>query len=184
MACHSRPSRAKDIVMKKHLVGLLAVLSLFAVLAPMGASAQGNNGQALQTETTVVNVYAISVWNDTGVTLTPGMSVTISATGTVQRGSGPSDPNGGGFLCGVCTSTTLPVYSLIGRIGTGDAFFVGTGPITVSGEGTLYLAFNDGLYADNSGYFVASISSECLPGNDVADAADKNNRHCSDPGRN
>ena len=44
--------------MKKHLVGLLAVLSVFAVLAPMGASAQGNSGQALQTETTVVNVYA------------------------------------------------------------------------------------------------------------------------------
>ena len=107
--------------------------------------------------------------------------MTISASGTVDRGTGqPTDPNGFNFLflCGVCTSTTLPIYSLIGRIGTGDAFFVGTGPITVSGEGTLYLAFNDGLYADNSGYFVASISYECVPGNGFGD---KNHTHCGAP---
>ena len=167
--------------MKKHLVGLLAVLSLFAILAPMAASAQGNNGAARQTVTTVVNVDAISVWTDTGVTLTPGMSVTITASGTVDRGTGQlTGPNGFTFTCGVCTSTVLPIYSLIGQIGTGDPFFVGTGPITVSGEGTLYLAFNDGLYTDNRGCFVASISYECLPGNSVHD---KNHTHCGAPGQ-
>lgn len=181
MACPAGLAHAEEIVMKRHLLVLLAALTLFAVLAPMGASAQGNNAKVRQTVTTVVNVDAASVWNDTGVTLTPGMSVTISASGTVERGSGPSDPNGGGFLCGVCTSKVLPVYSLIGQIGTGDPFFVGTGPITVSGKGTLFLAFNDGLYTDNSGYFVATISYECMPGNGFGDT---NHTHCGAPGQN
>lgn len=48
MTCQSGPSYAKAIVMKKHLLILLAALSLFAVLAPMGASAQGNSEVAKQ----------------------------------------------------------------------------------------------------------------------------------------
>ena len=166
--------------MKKHLLVVLAVVTLFAVLAPMRASAQGNNGAALRTVTTTVNVDAISGWTDTGIRLTPGMSVTISASGSVNRGTGElTGPDGFNFSCGVCTSTILPIYSLIGQIGTGDPFFVGTGPITVSGEGPLYMAFNDGLYEDNSGAFVASITYKCMPGNGNGDA---NHTHCGAPG--
>jgi hypothetical protein len=164
--------------MKKYFLVVVAVLSLFAVVAPLGASAQGNNGAALQTVTTTVNVYAISVWNDTGVTLTPGTSMTITASGSVDRsGEGHfTDPDG---LDGV-EHAGLPAYSLIGQIGTGTPFFVGTGPTTVSGEGTLSLAFNDGLYTDNSGFFVATISYECMPGNGDGD---KNHIHCGAPGQ-
>jgi len=169
--------------MKKYFLVVVAVLSLFAVVAPLGASAQGNSSVTPFQSVTVVNVYAISVWNDTGVTLTPGMSVTISASGSVDRGVGQlTGPDGFNFLCGtVCTGAGLPIYSLIGQIGTGAPFFVGTGPTTVSGEGTLSLAFNDGLYADNSGFFVATISSECMPGNGNGD---KNHTHCGAPGQN
>jgi hypothetical protein len=141
---------------------------------------------ASQTGSQTVNVNANpadnadnSVWTNTGFTLKAGLPVTITASGTADRGSGSTGPAGNGTPCpSVCTGPGLPIGSLIGRVGTGQPFLVGPGPTTVSGDGTLYLAFNDGFYVDNSGFFVATISYACQPGNGFGD---KNHYHCGPP---
>jgi hypothetical protein len=122
-----------------------------------------------------------SVWTNTGFTLKAGLPVAITASGTANRGSGSTGPAGNGFPCPQsCTGPGLSIGSLIGRIGTGPVFVVGVGPTTVSGDGTLYLAFNDGWYNDNSGFFTATISYDCQPGNGFGD---ENHYHCGPPGQ-
>lgn len=68
-------------------------------------------------------------------------------------------PNGfGSGTCGVCPATLLPASSWIARVGTGPWVAVGSGPTTLSGTGEIQFAFNDGLYSDNSGSFVATVT--------------------------
>lgn len=117
----------------------------------------------------------IQQWQGTGFQVNVGDCIAISASGIIWRAIPPSDGNqhdptgchpnipghcddwgthpedtaGGGYLVpGVLR------YSLVGRIGSGTPFEVGTDlqmVSTVTGE--LELAFNDDYYPDNSGYF-------------------------------
>ncbi len=168
------------------LVGSLVIIGALPVTA---ASHTGS-------QTVTVNAYANvnpdpahpadpleTVWKNTGLTLKAGLPVTITASGTANRGSGVEGPDGvpNSHCPFYCAGPGLPVGSLIGRIGkTGQPFFVGTGPKTASGVGTLYLAYNDGWYQDNSGSFKATISYACQPGNGFGD---ENHYHCGAPGQ-
>lgn len=102
-----------------------------------------------------------TAWKNTGLMLSTGLSAAITGSGTANRGSGDTDPDGlVNTRCpGYCAGPGLPVASLIGRIGAGQPFLVGVGPTTVTGVGTLYLAFNDGWYQDNSGFLTATIAT-------------------------
>lgn len=153
-----------------------ALLLVFGVVLMVGTSPVVAAGQCA-TQAVHVNAFADynanpifplhgtpdSIWVDSGLTLTLGMPVTVTATDTSDVYSGfPVGPNGTGGSCpAFCGGPGLPFYSLIARIGNGTPFFVGAGPTVVSGEGELSFAFNDGLYDDNSGFFTATLSYGC-----------------------
>jgi hypothetical protein len=146
----------------------------------------------LQSVTTsqALTVYSFSVpitapWYDTGIDVTAGQAVNITASGTVRFGpfsSQTTDPNGGDSFGGT-TFDALAVYpntvvvSLIGKIGGTTA--IGTGTPLLAGvagnglgfvgstysqlastSGRLFLGFNDEVnqFFDNSGTFSVLVS--------------------------
>ncbi len=130
---------------------------------------------------------AASAAQSVPLSLSPRASYTVTATGQVSCHGpiGPSspclsDPNGitysagpgyagiagvnvSPYPCGwagACWAAVgLPSFSLVGRIGeSGTPFFVGSGPITLTGSGELYLTYNDWLYSDNSGGYSVTVA--------------------------
>ncbi len=101
----------------------------------------------------------LASWLDTGLNVTAGQSLSITASGTAclvgQTCTGPNgDPNGSssnGFLNG----------ALVGKIGAGGAtFLIGANfQQNASATGRLYLAFNDSYYPDNSGGYDVCFGS-------------------------
>lgn len=103
---------------------------------------------------------------ETGIVLTPGISVTLTATGVTDycgTGTCPSGPNG------TCAATGRPlgcfhegtiadIGSLVAKVGDGQWFFVGAFA-TVSGSGKLSLAYDDTDYANNRGFYIVTISA-------------------------
>jgi hypothetical protein len=151
------------------------------------ALAASGGGQWQTTTTTIVSVDALTAgWTDTGVLVPSGATVTLTATGTANcdyPDCGDIDANGpGGTADSSFTAPGLPVLSLVGMIGTGSAFFVGTGPTTVTGSGELYLAYNDNIYWDNAGGFTVTITTTmvCAPGYGYGDT---NHCHAGPPGQ-
>jgi hypothetical protein len=124
-------------------------------------------------------------WYDTGIDVTAGTQLQISASGTVTFGpffGQTTGPNGGDSFGGT-TFDPLAIYpgtvvvSLIGKIGGTTA--VGTGTLlpagvpgngsgfvgtsydqVISNSGRLFLGFNDetGQFGDNSGSFSATVT--------------------------
>ncbi len=114
---------------------------------------------------TSVFVIPNQPWIDTGISVTAGQSLTITATGETDwytggcpagqsctngpNGSNPPNPcTGVGVI-----APNLVCYSLIGRIGTnGTPFQVGASLNIASlpATGELYLSVNDGYFADNT----------------------------------
>ena len=119
-------------------------------------------------------------WQDTGIDVLAGQILTIDAQGLIVYGSGAraTDPDGfGGGQDGTGYSTGSPIptsvrLTLVGKIGD-DLLLGGESPYianpgagfvgshyqqTVPYSGRLYLGYNDGGTADNSGYFRAKIN--------------------------
>ncbi|MDA8337464.1 MAG: stalk domain-containing protein [Peptococcaceae bacterium] len=126
---------------------VFAILFLATVVFPFTAPAQVNSsaGQG-GSQTYNVTVPANQPWTDTGISLTAGEQVTITATGTTNNGSIYSNavngPDGQGVVSADGYSSTavvhnpqsvpflatsLPTWSLIGYIGTSPP--PSTGPI-------------------------------------------------------
>ena len=104
-------------------------------------------------------------WTATGVYVRAGDRINLNATGTIQMSSG--DPNDiatpGGSRTGRTAANAIfrdrPAGSLIGRIGNGTPFNIGSnGTWTAQGTGELYLGVNDDHLLDNSGEFIVSIN--------------------------
>ena len=121
---------------------------------------------------TEVAVYAASnPWTDTGVVLTEGGYLDISASGDwsgnvnanpiVWYGpEGTGNPAPGIFLVPGVSSAAL-----VGRIDSGPGFLVGLGgrfDASDYGSGKFWLAFNDeiGAYSDNGGYVNVTFTPE------------------------
>ena len=159
--------------------GYLIVGMVITGLPAVTSVAPTARGVAAATTTVTVNADNPS-FTDTGVALTLNESFSITATGKAKwtHTSPSTGPNGsrvsqsnGTNTCGYdqyhpyeVTSFLAPglnCWSLVGRIGTtGVIFPVGaslTMPAPYSGE--LYLAFNDDYYPNNSGDFVATITT-------------------------
>lgn len=87
------------------------------------------------------------LWTDTGLMLLPGFSYEVSATGKWGSGTWKGNANGTGKAPG--GTFIMPkesAYSLIGRLGSGEPFYIGISQLIVvkgTSAQTLYLAMND-----------------------------------------
>jgi hypothetical protein len=148
----------------------------------------------LSAEVATAQIYTLGVpdtvpWTDTGIYLTAGSQLNITATGTVHYSTSSyqvCDANGGDytgaqFLSDVMLPNTV-CHSLVGKIGgttdvgTGTTVpegtpgdgpgFVGTSyNELISTSGELFLGFNDNpsVFWDNSGSFSVTISITPVP---------------------
>lgn len=109
-----------------------------------------------------IDVPGTVEWFDTGISINSGDEIQISASGFVKiAGSDPSGYSPEGVVetteadvAKLLCPTTNKEYSLVGKIGTGGCFDVGSSRIIVAqNSGNLYLSSNDrvGLFGDNSG---------------------------------
>jgi len=124
-----------------------------------------------------ITVRAVASGVATGVTVAAGELVRITATGTATYGhEGQAGcagiptvgPDGVRSTAGkACTPkldadakvASAPIGALIARIGSGSWFLVGSGDAGAApANGRLELAFNDSLYADNSGTYHVTIT--------------------------
>jgi hypothetical protein len=116
-----------------------------------------------------ISVPGNSRGTDTGLDLSSGDSVTVSATGNVTAGrrAGVVSPDGGrvgfGTIAGTYPVTTVGVGALIGyiRLANGQVtqpFAIGSQrSFTAPADGRLFLLINDDNYGDNSGNFDVRI---------------------------
>ena len=109
-------------------------------------------------------VPADRAWTDTGLRLRAGETFRIDASGTVNWGPNRSDDPDGEPGSPYNANRPLPNRAggaLIGRIGNGQPFFVGSGMQTfrASSSGPLYLGLNDDFLRDNSGNFRVMVTT-------------------------
>ena len=114
-----------------------------------------------------VRVEANQDWADTGVTVRQGQSVAFEVTGGEVRvvPDGTTGPDGDPSLPRPRTTfgsrpASMNIGQLIGRIGNGGPFPIGSNrdPITMSGNGRLYLSVYDTERGDNSGAFIVKVT--------------------------
>ena len=126
------------------------------------ASGQSLGGRPSGLRERYATVQAATQWNDTGIDVRSGMSVYFDATGRVRWGKdrqdGP-DGEGGNHHNANRPIPGRPGGALVGRIGNGDAFFIGNdkGPIRMRESGRLSLGVNDDFLEDNSGSWRVTI---------------------------
>lgn len=129
--------------------------------ATAGQAAIGTSGQAR-----AVSVSGRNAWTDTGVTVRAGQTVTFHASGQIlfgRQASLSAGPDGNPAFRGrhgAYPVPTAPVGSLIGRVGNGPAFVIGSNaqPIAMPSSGRLMLGINDDQLDDNSGAFQVAIT--------------------------
>ena len=129
------------------------------------------------TPTPVIKTFNVTIpanveWFNTGINLTVGQTMIISASGKVNTNGGRSNgitlsPDGQSsnplcyaFNSANCLMPEVFWGTLVGKIENGEAFKVGSQlQISVSSSGNLYLAVNDneGFFNDNSGSFDSTI---------------------------
>jgi hypothetical protein len=165
-------------------VWMNAGLSLIPIMC--GCGARSSLLLPCPLETTSVQVPSTTPWSDTGVDVTAGLYLHITATGTVTYKQDPTeaaDPNGGAYDGRFYTNAVIPStvnVSLIGKVGGTTA--LGTGTLLPEGtpgdgagfvgasydkllaeSGRLFLGFNDmtEAFGDNDGAFTVTITQVC-----------------------
>ena len=163
-----------------------SALVVAAVLALALAAQAGATGPSV-----VSNTYAVSglsvPGSSTGLVLTSGMTVTVTAAGAVCPFGDSFCPGADGYVPWDTTTTSYggfvlsgaSAWGLVGKVGSGPWVQVGSGPTTLSGTGELVFAVNDDLFSDNSGSFSVTVSYSCWPG---WGHGDENHTHCGPPG--
>jgi hypothetical protein len=143
-----------------------ALITLFWPLLAVCAPAQTQPSATGPTDTHEVDISGSKLWTDTGVDVTPGQSLTISATGSLQFSDGNSADPQGAWRGWKDLLRSMPVNSagrgaLIGRIGSDDAaqpFLVGAQfNLKVRVPGRLFLGFNGTSSDTAQGSFHATI---------------------------
>ena len=105
-----------------------------------------------------IRVAANQAWTDTGITVNRGDRVAFRASGQIhygRAGDQTATPDGGVDRRANTPDPTVPVGALIGRIGDGAPFAIGTQsqPLPMNASGRLMLGVNDTDLSDNSGSF-------------------------------
>ncbi|HYG80204.1 MAG TPA: hypothetical protein VD861_07450 [Pyrinomonadaceae bacterium] len=153
-----------------HLTYLFASLFLLIVLSAQSATAQC--AVVDQTFNVPENVREV----DTGISISPGDTVTFSAAGNVWAGvwlTGQNGPAGWDNLQTAPNDYPLPgarIYSLLGRIDRGTPFYIGQGTeLNMSAPGRLFLLINDNVPANGSGQFSSHIQVSRRPASFLID---------------
>jgi hypothetical protein len=129
--------------------------------APFGNSAgQAERPRGLRERE--VTVTARQPWTDSGITVRNGQTVYFEASGRVRWGHDRQDGPEGENDSPRNPSRPMPsrpAAALIGRVGDGAPFFIGTDPqgIRVRGSGQLFLGVNDDAFDDNNGSFHVTV---------------------------
>lgn len=133
-------------------------------------------GSAFVYASTNFNVYVPgnAGWVNSGVNIHSADTLIISASGLVSGAYGvpPCDPPDGpgyGPANNNYLATGLERYSLVGKIANNPPFQVGSRYIAISAyNGTLFLAYNNEEYSDNSGVYTVNGSVNS-PGTVITD---------------
>ncbi|HEX4565788.1 MAG TPA: hypothetical protein VH138_04110 [Vicinamibacterales bacterium] len=135
--------------------------------APSGSQVAGTSGAtaAVARARRAGNAYVVQgnqPWTDTGIRVNAGDQVTFHVTGQVGviQGGAPVGPEGKtGQTSEKYPMPTMQNGALIGRVGTGAPFSIGTQqtPIQMQSGGTLQLGINDDFFGDNNGAFAVTI---------------------------
>ena len=159
------PSRRLGLLLAALIAALLAAFALVSMAT--------QNAQAQETKTFPVQAN-VQGWQDTGMYVRQGDRLVIDGDGTVNLGPAADYPQLQGIKPGGLDASVwapdatflapdLNVGALIGQIGSGDPFMVGSYKefSPVAGSGELRPAVNDAdtaeAYADNSEEFTADI---------------------------
>lgn len=113
-----------------------------------------------------VAVMANQPWTDTGINVRAGEMLRFDVTRTIRvTGDDESTADGNTDVTARAVLRTVPVRSmpvggLIGRVGNGQPFAIGTAPqpIRMPVNGRLWLGINDLSFNDNSGHFRVIVS--------------------------
>ena len=130
------------------------------------ASVLGNaTPAAVATSGTTIRVPANQAWTDTGITVNQGDKVSFQASGEITYGRSPGQtatPDGGADRRPNYPLPSVPVGALIGRIGNGAPFGIGTQtqPLPMPASGRLRLGINDNELADNGGFYTVVVSKQ------------------------
>jgi hypothetical protein len=106
-----------------------------------------------------VTVQSTQPWTSTGITVRRGQTLTFQTTGEVQLSADAGDiaTADGAKSARLATNPQMKqtlAGALIGRIGNGAPFAIGTQPTIVApASGVLYLGVNDDTFGDNKGSF-------------------------------
>ena len=129
-----------------------------------GTAATGNAavGTAGVAPAGAVLVQANQPWNDAGITVKNGDRVAFNTSGQITYGRGmTAGPDGNGALRKPDYPVpVMPVGGLIGRVGNGTPFSIGSNsqPIVMPNDGRLMLGVNDNEPGDNSGAFTVIVT--------------------------
>ena len=140
------------------------------VVAPANIGTGGITGGAEGT----VTVSATTAWNSTGLNVRTGEYLRFGVSGEIRFGTGPNDTaTADGNPAGKVNTSFLrrlpiasvPVGHLIGRVGNGTPFSIGSAPqpVRMPANGTLMLGVNDVDFTDNSGAFRVVVTRGQAP---------------------
>jgi hypothetical protein len=155
-------------------LGCLNCISSNAATLPV-QSACAPTPTPTPTASTTVQVILTQPWTGTGIILTKGQLVAITASGSMNYWTGGCQTPWPGFPGCMVSPAGIPApgpsgghgvpapgladVSLIGRIGSGAPFEVGIGlTFTAQTGGELFLGVNDVYFADNTGSWIAVVS--------------------------
>jgi hypothetical protein len=105
-----------------------------------------------------LSVSAQQAWTPTGLILSRGDTLTISATGDINFGAGTSSSNGSSERNAANPVPAIGTGALIARIGNGRPFPIGSQTrFQAPAAGQLFLGINDTHVQDNDGTFEVQI---------------------------
>jgi hypothetical protein len=111
-----------------------------------------------------VLVQANQQWNDGGITVKKGDRVAFTTSGRISYGQAmTAGPDGDNTVRRADYPVpAMPVGGLIGRVGNGTPFPIGSNsqPIVVPNAGRLMLGVNDSELGDNSGAFTVAVRKQ------------------------
>lgn len=146
-------------------LGLLGLALLGGGADPGGGGADpggGDRSPEASPERRVVTVAGTQQWTDSGIDVTVGDRIQVTATGTVfHNGSSSAGPDGAPDpgLRAFNILKDADHAGLLGRVGeTGASFHLGgQATLTVPAAGRLYLGINDVGVDNNSGAYTATV---------------------------